>query len=95
MPFRPDTPTLAAGDHFTFSTNAGNLDCIGTPSGTTGFRELIAGATVLSIGKMQVPVVAIEDLIRMKEATGRAKDRAEVEILAAVKEETDRKGGRD
>ena len=95
LPFRPDPQTLAAGDHFTFSTTAGNLDCIGTPAGTSGFGELIGGATALSIGKMRVPVVAIEDLIRMKEATGRAKDRAEVEILAAVKDEMDRNEGHD
>ncbi len=31
----------------------------------------------------------------MKEATGRAKDRAEVEILAAVKDEMDRNEGHD
>jgi hypothetical protein len=93
LPFRPDVPALEAGDHFTFVTTAGNLDCIGTPKGSGGFADLIAGATRMSIGAFEVPVVAIEDLIRMKEAAGRPKDRVELEILAALKEEIER-GGR-
>lgn len=90
LPFRPDVPTLEAGDSFTFRTNAGNLDCIGTPAGSRGFQDLIAGATNMSIGQMSVPVVALEDLIRLKEASGRPKDRIELEILAALKEEIER-----
>jgi hypothetical protein len=94
LPFRPDVPTLEAGDHFTFVTTAGNLDCIGTPKGSEGFVDLIAGSTVMRIGALEVPVVAIEDLIRMKEAAGRPKDRVELEILAALKEEIERRGTR-
>jgi hypothetical protein len=94
LPFRPDVPALEAGDHFTFKTNAGNFDCIKTPAGSGGFQDLIAGATIMSIGKMSVPVVAIEDLIRLKEAAGRPKDRVELEILAALKEEIERGGGK-
>jgi len=93
LPFRPDVAALAAGDHFTFATKAGNLDCIGTPAGSRGFQDLIAGATIMPIGRLRVPVVALEDLIRLKEASGRAKDRAELEILGALKEEIDRAGG--
>jgi hypothetical protein len=94
LPFRPDVPTLEAGDHFTFTTNAGNFDCVGTPAGSGGFQDLIAGATIMSIGQMSVPIVALEDLIRMKEAAGRPKDRIELEILAALKEEIERGGGK-
>ena len=91
LPFVLDARTLAAGDHFTFSTDAGNLDCIGTPAGSRGFSDLIAAAVEMTIGSARVFVVAIEDLIRMKEASGRPKDRVELEILAALKEELDRK----
>jgi hypothetical protein len=90
LPFSPDVPTLEAGDHFTFTTDAGNFDCIGTPAGSGGFQDLIAAATILRIGGMEVPVVAIEDLIRLKEAAGRPKDRIEIEILEALKEEIER-----
>ena len=94
LPFRPDVPTLEAGDHFTFTTNAGFFDCIGTPAGSGGFQDLITAATTMSIGEMRVPVVALEDLIRMKEASGRPKDRIELEILSALKEEIERGGDR-
>ncbi len=92
LPFRPDVPTLEAGDHFTFATSAGNLDCIGTPKGSGGFADLVSSATRMSIGPLEVPVAAIEDLIRMKEAAGRPKDRVELEILATLKEEIERSG---
>lgn len=95
LPFRPDVPTLAAGDHFTFSTDAGNLDCLGTPVGSRGYQDLVAGSTRMSIGKMTISVVALEDLIRLKQASARPKDLAEVEILSALKDEIDRsEGGR-
>jgi hypothetical protein len=93
LPFRPDVPTLAAGNNFTFSTDAGNLDCLGTPAGSSGFQDLIAGATDMSIGKLTVPVAALEDLIRLKQASAHPKDLAEVEILAALKDEIERGGG--
>lgn len=94
LPFRPDVPTLSAGDHFTFSTDAGNLDCLGTPVGSRGYPDLVAGATTMSIGKMNVPVAALDDLIRLKQASARPKDLVEVEILAALRDEIDRSGDR-
>ncbi len=87
LPFRLDARTLAAGDHFTFSTNAGNLDCLGTPAGSEGFSDLIAGATEMSLGSVTVPVAALEDLMRLKRAAGRPKDLIELEILGALKKE--------
>jgi hypothetical protein len=90
LPFRPDPQTLAAGDQFTFATTAGNLDCLATPAGSQGFSDLIAGAAEMTIGPLRVPVAAVEDLIRLKRAAGRPKDRVELEILAALKEEIER-----
>jgi hypothetical protein len=36
VPFLLDARTLAASDHFTFTTEVGDLDCLLTPSGTDG-----------------------------------------------------------
>lgn len=36
---------------------------------------------------MTVLVASLDDLMRMKRAAGRAKDRAELEILAALRDE--------
>lgn len=91
LPFRPNAETLARGDHFTFTTNAGNLDCLATPAGSRGFSELIAGATRMKLDAVEVPVAALDDLIRLKRAAGRPKDLVEVEILGALKEEMDRR----
>ena len=93
VPFLLDERTLSAGDHFTFVTDAGNLDCLGTPAGTKGYDDLARTAEEMEIGDHQIKVAAIEDLIRMKLASGRAKDRIEVEILGAVREEIERGDG--
>jgi len=91
LPFRPDAETLASGDHFTFTTNAGNLDCLGNPAGSRGFLDLIAGATAMKLDSIEVPVASLDDLIRLKRAAGRPKDLVEVEILGALKEEIGKK----
>jgi len=90
LPFLLDAKTLEAGDHFTFSTNAGDLDCLGTPAGSRGFLDLVQGATEMVVDSVRVLVAALEDLIRLKRAAGRPKDLVEVEILAALREEIER-----
>jgi hypothetical protein len=90
LPFQPDAKALALGDSFTFATTAGNLDCLATPSGSQGFQDLVAGAAEMQIGSTKVLVAAVEDLIRLKKAAGRPKDRIELEILSALKEEIER-----
>jgi len=88
-PFLLDEKTLAAGDHFTFTTRAGDLDCLGTPAGVGGFDELADGAVPFDIDGLTVVVASIDDLIRMKRAAGRPKDLIEVEVLGAVQAEID------
>ena len=87
VPFLLDAETLAHDDHFTFSTDAGDLDCLGTPAGTTGYRELVADATAMDIDGLTMAVASLEDMIRMKRAAGRPKDRVELEILGALRDE--------
>lgn len=84
-----DAATLAAGDHFTFATRAGDFDCLGTPAGVKGFAELARGAIPFDVDGLTLLVASIDDLIRMKRAAGRAKDLIEVEVLAAVRDEVD------
>ena len=90
LPFQLDARTLRAGDSFTFDTIAGSFDCLGTPKPTTGYDELLKNATEVEIEHLRVQVCSLDDLIRMKTAAGRAKDRIELEILAAVKEEREK-----
>lgn len=94
LPFRLDGRTLGAGDHFTFITRLGELDCLGTPQGSSGFAELDRNATGFDLEGLTVRVVSLDDLIRMKRAAGRPKDRIEVEVLGALREEIERRGER-
>jgi len=94
LPFLLDERTIAMGDSFTFETVAGSLDCLGTPSGTTGYADLVKNATEIDLeDDLRVAICSLDDLIRMKRAAGRPKDRVEVEILAAVKEEREKNLG--
>lgn len=87
--FRVEAQGLRSGDHFTFVTRAGSLDCIGTPTGTGGFDDLAGAAWRVELDGLEVRVAAIDDLIRMKQAAGRPKDLIEAEVLGAVREEID------
>lgn len=89
VPFILDAETLERGDHFTFATEAGDLDCIGTPAGTDGYDDLAAGASVVDLAGLEILVASIDDLIRMKRAAGRPKDQVEAEILGALRDELD------
>lgn len=94
LPFQLDARSLRMGDSFTFNTELGALDCLGTPSGTTGYADLVEHATVYEIDDgVAVAVTSVDDLIRMKRAADRPKDRAEIEILAALKEEREPSSG--
>ena len=86
VPFILDARTLRNGDSFTFDTDFGWLDVLATPSGTSGYRDLAAAAEQMDLGGFTVRVVALDDLIRMKRAAGRPKDRVEVEILIALRD---------
>ena len=89
-PFRLDARALAAGDAFTFTTAAGDLDVMATPAGTAGYDDLAPTATTIDIDGVRVQVTSIDDLMRMKRAAGRPKDLIELEVLGALRQEIDR-----
>lgn len=89
VPFILDARSLAAGDSFTFSTDAGDVDVLATPAGTGGYDELVRTAVETDLDGIRVFVADIDDLIRMKRAAGRPKDLIELEVLGALREELD------
>ena len=98
VPFLLDAMTLRAGDRFTFETKYGSFDILGTPSGTRGYDDLMESATEMDIDGLTVAVASLDDLIAMKHAAGRPKDRVEVEILIALREEIEKReaaGGKE
>ena len=58
----------------TLITSAGPLDVAVTPDGTTGYDDLRQASVEIAYGGRSVPVAALEDVIRSKEAAGREKD---------------------
>ena len=93
IPFILDAETIRNGDHFTFITDAGSLDCLGTPSGTSGFKDLDSGADAFSVDGMQVRVASVDDLIRMRQASARVKDHSHLIHLRSLRDEIEREEG--
>ena len=91
LPFRLDAAALRAGDTFTFTTDVGWLDILGTPAGTTGFEDLARTADRFDLFGQRALVASVDDLIRMKRAAGRPKDLLAVEELGALRDELDQR----
>jgi predicted nucleotidyltransferase len=87
-----DHRALRAGDVFTLSTRFGDLDLLAHPEPQLDFEKLVSRSIAAGIFGMEVPVASLEDLMAMKRAAGRPKDRIELEILGALREELDRRG---
>ncbi|MEX0873948.1 MAG: hypothetical protein WD646_04435 [Actinomycetota bacterium] len=87
VPFLLDDRTLAAGDHFTFSTDAGDLDVMATPAGTKGYGELAVNADRAELMGRTFLIASVEDLIRMKRVAGRQKDSDALFYLEAIRDE--------
>jgi hypothetical protein len=88
LPFHPNRATLERGEMFTLTTDFGDLDLLGNPAGVSGYATLKANAKDAELdGGLVVPVASLDDLIRMKRAAGRPKDRIELEILGALRDE--------
>lgn len=85
-PFVLDAQTILNGDSFTFITDAGDLDILGTPAGSDSYAALRAGSGEYLLGEsLRVRVVGLDDLIRMKQAAGRGKDLIDVEALREIR----------
>jgi len=81
----PTLEHLASAGHLRLMTNEGPLDLLGTVSGGLAYEDLASRAEVFAIGAgLSVQVVALEQLIEIKQATGRAKDLRHLEQLREV-----------
>lgn len=89
--FPLDVRALRSGDVFTTSTRFGVLDLLGNPDPGLSYAELRTRALSVPLHGRTVWVASLEDVIAMKRAAGRPKDRVELEILGALREELDRR----
>jgi predicted nucleotidyltransferase len=92
LPFRIDAESLALGCNFTFQTTEGDLDLLGYIEPIGGFEELESHAETIRIGDIDLKIIGLEDLIRIKEHLGRPKDRDSLLHLQAIKRLRDSQG---
>ncbi|MDQ3097298.1 MAG: nucleotidyltransferase [Chloroflexota bacterium] len=86
-----DAHALRAGDVFTLTTRDGDLDLLAHPDPGLDFETLARSASTVEILGVPVRVASLDDLMAMKRAAGRPKDRVDLEILGALREEIDRR----
>lgn len=89
-----DARTLRAGGLFTLATRYGDFDLLANPDPGFDYESLTEHAIRATVADVPVLIASLDDLIAMKRAAGRPKDRVELEILGALREEIDRRPAR-
>jgi hypothetical protein len=91
-PFLLDAESLRRGAHFTFETASGPLDILDRPDGSPPYAELKRRANdPLDVDGFPVLVASLDDLIAMKEATGRPRDRLVASELRVLSDEIEKR----
>ena len=75
---------------FTLQTSLGRLDLLANPDPGLDYETLRRTAVTRDLHGSGIFVASLDDLMAMKRAAGRPKDRIELEILGALREELDR-----
>jgi hypothetical protein len=86
-----DARTLRAGSVFTLNSRFGRIDLLANPNPGLDHATLLRNAIRVELLGVHVHAAGLDDLIAMKRAAGRPKDRVELEILGALREEIDRR----
>jgi predicted nucleotidyltransferase len=85
VPFVPDERTLRHVELFTLDTLHGPIDLLAVPEGVPDYPTLRGRADRVEVAGVAVLVASLEDLLSMKRAAGRDKDRIAVEELEAIR----------
>ena len=87
LPFVLDERTIENGSNFTFETRFGSFDILGHADGMPSYDELRSNSKLGTIDGIEVRVASIENLISMKRAANRTKDKLMVAEYLAIAEE--------
>ena len=86
VPFSHDGESLRSTQILNLATVFGDMDITLEPSGTTGYSDLAREAEDADVLGVSVPLASLADVIRSKEAAGRAKDLAMLPELREILE---------
>jgi hypothetical protein len=90
-----DMRLLGKAEIWTLATDLGDLDVVFEPPGTRGYDDLRSDAVEVDFGGgTRALVASLADVIRSKEASSRAKDRAQLPALRQTLERIGARGGR-
>ena len=81
LPFDISGETLGRARLWNLVTNAGRVDVVFEPSGTTGYDDLARSAVPFSVFGVELQAASLEDILRSKEAAGRPQDRADAIVI--------------
>jgi hypothetical protein len=84
LPFQLDARTIENGANFTFETPHGDLDVLADAAGMGSYDRLKSGSVEREVSGHLVRVASIHDLIAMKRAAGRTKDKLMVEEYIVI-----------
>jgi predicted nucleotidyltransferase len=93
LPFTPDEKTLANGRNWTFQTRLGDLDLLADVEPIGTYEDLIQHAETWRAGDADLKVIALEDLIKVKQHVKRPKDSESLYQLLAIKRLREESGG--
>lgn len=92
LPFIWSAKTIRGGLNFTLTTELGDIDLFGELVGGDTYQDLLGHSFEVKAFGVRFKCVDLPTLIRIKEATGRVKDREAVAELRVLLEESQRKG---
>ena len=92
LPFRFDERTVLSGLNFTLTTSLGDLDLLGEITAGGHFEDLVPHSIPPHLYGCDTLCLDLEQLIKVKRATGRPKDLEAIAELTAILEERKRKG---
>ncbi len=81
IPFDHSAASLSRVRVWNLQTSKGDLDITFQPSGTRGYDDLRRDVVRMEVRGIEVPVASLADVVRSKEAAGRARDRAALPAL--------------
>ena len=92
LPFILDARSLALGANFTFDTQFGDLDLLGHVEPIGDYACLDKRATTYRVADLELRVIDLDDLIRIKRHINRLKDRESLFQLLAIKKTREETG---